>query len=69
MFGHQSYHIQNKSRKILFSLLSPESDEALYELAHELPAISLPHMDGGIPLSAFPKGTTSELAGLLYTTL
>ena len=35
---------------------------ALYELAEELPAICPPHQDGGIPLSAFPNGTTSELA-------
>ena len=35
---------------------------ALYELAKELPAICLPHQDGGIPLSAFPNGSTSELA-------
>ena len=40
---------------------------ALYELAYELPAICLPHQDGGIPLRAFPNGTTSELAGLLST--
>ena len=30
-------------------------------------AICLPHQDGAIPLSAFPKGTTSKLAGLLST--
>ena len=51
----------------IFILLSRESDEALYELAEELPAICLPHLDGGIPLSAFPNGITSELAGLLHT--
>ena len=39
---------------------------ALYELAQELPAICLPHQDGGIPLSAFPNGTTSKLAGLFF---
>ena len=37
---------------------------ALYELAYELPAICLPHQDGGIPLSVIPNGTTSKLAGL-----
>ena len=37
------------------------------ELAYELPAICLPHHDGGIPLSAFPNGTTSELSGLFST--
>ena len=38
---------------------------ALYELAKEnLPAICLSHQDEGIPLSAFPNGTTSKLAGL-----
>ena len=31
----------------------------------ELPAISLPHQDG-VPLSAFPNGT-SKLAGLFFT--
>ena len=36
---------------------------ALYELAEKLPVICLPHQDGGIPLSAFPNGTTSKLAG------
>ena len=40
---------------------------ALYELAKELPAICLPHQDGGIPLSAFPNGTASKLAGLFST--
>ena len=40
---------------------------ALYELASELPAICLPHQDGGILLSAFPNGPTSKLAGLLST--
>ena len=40
---------------------------ALYELACELPAICLPHQDGEIPLSAFPNGTTSKLAGLFST--
>ena len=34
---------------------------ALYELAYELAAICLLHQDGGIPLSAFPNGTTSKL--------
>ena len=33
----------------IFILLSRESDEALCELAWELPAICLPHYDGGIP--------------------
>ena len=47
----------------IFILLLRESDEALYELAEELPAICLPHVDVGIPLSAFPNGTTSKLAG------
>ena len=28
----------------------------------ELPAICLPHQDGGIPLSAFPNGTLGKLA-------
>ena len=37
----------------------------LFELAEELPAICLPHQDGGIPLSAAPNGITSKLAGLL----
>ena len=37
------------------------------ELAQELPAISQPHQDGGIPLSAFPNVTTSKLAGLFST--
>ena len=40
---------------------------ALYELAEELPAICQQHQDGGIPLSAFPHGTTSTLAGLFST--
>ena len=40
---------------------------ALYELAQELPAICLPHQNGGIPLSAFPNGTTSKLAGFFST--
>ena len=40
---------------------------ALYELAEELPAICLPHQDGGILPSAFPDGTTSKLAGLFST--
>ena len=31
-------------------------------------AICLPHKDGGVPLSALPKDTTSELAGLFFTT-
>ena len=31
-------------------------------------ATCLPHKDGGIPLSALPKDTTSELAGLFSTT-
>ena len=30
-------------------------------------ATCLPHKDGGIPLSALPKDTTSELAGLFST--
>ena len=30
-------------------------------------ATCLPHKDGGIPLSALPKDTTSKLAGLFYT--
>ena len=51
----------------IFILLSRESDEALYELALELPAICLQHQDGDIPLSAFPNGTTSKLAGLFFT--
>ena len=38
----------------------------LYERVSELPAICQPHQDGGIPLSAFPKGT-SKLAGLFST--
>ena len=40
---------------------------ALYELAEELPAICQPHQDGGMPLTAFPNGTTSKLAGLFFT--
>ena len=40
---------------------------ALYKLAWELPAVCLPHQDGGIPLSAFANGTTSKLAGLFST--
>ena len=28
-----------------------------YALAKELPAMCLPHQDGGIPLSIFPNGT------------
>ena len=40
---------------------------ALYELAEELQAIRQQHQDGGIPLSAFPNGTTSKLAGLFST--
>ena len=31
-------------------------------------AICLPHKGGGVPLSALPKDTTSELAGLFSTT-
>ena len=38
-----------------------------HELAEELPAICLPHQDGGTSLSAFPNGTTSKLAGLFST--
>ena len=33
----------------------------------ELPAICLPHQNVEIPLSAFPNGTTSNLAGLFST--
>ena len=52
----------------IFILPSRESDiKALYELAYELLAICLPHQDGGIPLSAFPNGTTSKLARLFST--
>ena len=40
---------------------------ALYELAEVLPAICLPHQDGGIPLSAFPNGITSKLVCLFST--
>ena len=50
----------------IFILLSRDSDQALYELALELPAIRLPHLDEGILLSAFPNDTTSELVGLLH---
>ena len=32
-----------------------------YELVWELPAICLPHQDGGITISAFPNDTTSCL--------
>ena len=39
----------------------------LYELAEELPAICQQHQDGVMPLSAFPNGTTSKLAGLFST--
>ena len=31
------------------------------------PATCLPHKDGGIPLSALPKDTTSKLGGLFST--
>ena len=31
------------------------------------PTTCLPHEDGGIPLSALPKDTTSKLAGLFPT--
>ena len=44
-----------------------EAIKALYELAYELPAICLPHQDEGVPLRAFPNGTTSKLAGLFST--
>ena len=50
--------------------LSPYHEKAIsavYALAYELPAICLPHQDGVIPLSAFPNGTTSKLAGLSST--
>ena len=40
---------------------------ALYELAQELPAICLPNKVREIPLSAFPNGTTSKLAGMFFT--
>ena len=33
------------------------------------PATCLPYEDGGIPLSALPKDTTSKLAGLFSTLL
>ena len=32
------------------------------------PVTCLPHKDGGVPLSALPKNTISELAGLFSTT-
>ena len=41
--------------------------KALYELAQELPTISRPHQNGGIPLSALLNGATSKLAGLSST--
>ena len=31
------------------------------------PSLVLPHKDGGIQLSGFPKNTTSKLAGLFST--
>ena len=34
----------------------------LYKLAEEFSAICLPHLDGKIPLSVLPNGTTSKLA-------
>ena len=51
----------------IFILLSRESDGEPYELTWELPAICLPHLNGGISFRVFPIGTTSELAGLLHT--
>ena len=36
--------------------------ETLYELTCEWHATCLPHKDGEVPQSAFPKGTTGELA-------
>ena len=33
----------------------------------KLPTPGLPHLDGGIRFSAFPKSTTSKVAGLLHT--
>ena len=40
---------------------------AVHKLAYELPAICLPHQDGGIPSSAFPNGTKIKLADLFFT--
>ena len=34
---------------------------------YTLPAIRLPHLNGGISLSVFSEGTTSKVAGLLHT--
>ena len=53
----------------IFIFLSRESNGAPYELAEELSATCLPHLDGVIPLSAFPNSTTSEFAGLLHAVL
>ena len=52
---------------VAYYLLSRESDQGLYELADEFPATCLPYQSRGIPLSAFPNGTTSKLAGLFST--
>ena len=58
--------------KIIFYLVAYLSSyhkkaiNALYQLALELPAICLPHQDGGILPSAFPNAT-SKLAGLFST--
>ena len=40
---------------------------ALGQHTSTLFATCLPCEDGGIPLSAFPKDTTSDLAGLFFT--
>ena len=45
-----------------FILLSRESDQSAVRA--RLGVAGLPHQDRGIPLSEFPNGTTSKLAGL-----
>ena len=59
----------------IFILHSRESDVSLYfgrdvrtHLGFSIWTTCLPHKAGGIPLSALPKDTTSELAGLFSTT-
>ena len=51
----------------IYSPILSERPKRHNELAYRLPAIRLPHQDGGIPVNAFPNGTTSKLAGLFFT--
>ena len=48
----------------IFILLSRESDQCAVTSLLRPSLDRLPHQDGGIPLSVFPYGTTSNLADL-----